>query len=49
MGSSLESGLDMSIIQKLAGHSNIKTTEVYAKISTNVISKVKSPLSNIKI
>jgi site-specific recombinase XerD len=44
----LEAGTDMSIIQKLLGHSNIKTTELYAKISTNLISKVKSPLSAIK-
>lgn len=41
----LESGIDMSLIQKLLGHSNIKTTEIYAKISTKLISKINSPLS----
>ena len=45
----LDAGTDMSIIQKLLGHSNIKTTELYAKVSTNLISQVKSPLSNIKL
>lgn len=43
----LDAGTDMSIIQKLLGHSNIKTTELYAKVSTNLISQVKSPLSSI--
>jgi integrase/recombinase XerD len=43
----LEAGTDMSIIQKLLGHNNIKTTEIYAKISTKTISKVISPLASI--
>jgi integrase len=43
----LDAGTDMSIIQKLLGHSNIKTTEIYAKVSTALISQVKSPLSSI--
>lgn len=45
----VDAGTDMSIIQKLMGHNNIKTTQHYAKISTGLISKVKSPLSNIKL
>jgi len=45
----LESGTDMAIIQKLLGHNNIKTTEIYAKVSTNIISQVKSPLSSIRL
>lgn len=43
----LEAGTDMSIIQKLLGHNNIKTTQIYSHISTRLISKVKSPLSFI--
>jgi site-specific recombinase XerD len=41
----LENGTDMSIIQKLLGHANIKTTQGYARISTLHISKIKSPLT----
>lgn len=40
----LEYGTDMSIIQKLLGHNNIKTTEVYAKVSNTFLSKITSPL-----
>ena len=43
----LEYGTDMSIIQKLLGHKNVKTTEVYAKVSNTFISKVKSPLDEL--
>ncbi len=43
----LEYGTDMSIIQKLLGHSHIKTTEVYAKVSNTFISKIKSPLDEL--
>jgi integrase/recombinase XerD len=45
----LEAGTDMAIIQKLLGHNDIKTTEIYAKVSTKIISRVNSPLNNIKI
>jgi len=44
----LESGTDMAIIQKLLGHNDIKTTEIYAKVSTKIISRINSPLNNIK-
>jgi len=45
----LEQGTDLSIIQKLAGHNSIKTTQNYTHISNNIISKIKSPLSNISL
>lgn len=45
----LDAGTDMHIIQKLLGHNDIKTTEIYARVSTKIISKVKSPLSNISL
>lgn len=43
----LEAGTDMIFIQKLLGHNHIKTTEVYAKVSTKILSKVKSPLDTL--
>lgn len=45
----VESGCDINIIQKLAGHNNVKTTMVYCHISDNLISKINSPLNNIKL
>lgn len=44
-----ESGCDIALIQKLAGHQNIKTTNLYLHISHNTISKIQSPLTNINI
>lgn len=45
----LEYGTDISLIQKLLGHGSIKTTMIYTHISPNLISKVRSPLSNITL
>jgi len=45
----LEAGTDLSLIQKLLGHNNIKTTQIYTHISHNHISKIQSPLSAIKL
>jgi len=45
----VEQGIDINLIQKLAGHSNVKTTLLYTHISHNFISKIKSPLANISI
>jgi site-specific recombinase XerD len=42
----LESGTDMIFIQKLLGHKDIKTTEIYAKVSKRHISNIKSPLDD---
>ena len=43
----VENGTDLGLIQKLAGHNNIKTTQIYTHISHNLISKINSPLQNI--
>jgi len=39
----LEQGTDISLIQKLLGHKDIKTTLLYTQISQSQISKIKNP------
>ena len=43
----LESGVDIRYIQKLLGHSDIKTTQIYTQISNTAIRNIKSPLDLI--
>ena len=43
----LECGTDMYFIQKLLGHSSIKTTEIYAKVSNRELGNIKSPLDDL--
>jgi integrase/recombinase XerD len=40
----LESGTDLRIIQKIAGHKNSKTTEIYTHVSTQLLNKVALPI-----
>jgi site-specific recombinase XerD len=40
----LENGTDLRTIQKIAGHSNVKTTEIYTHVSNQVLSKVNLPI-----
>lgn len=44
-----EAGTDINIIQKLAGHNNVKTTMIYTHISDSLISKINSPINNIRL
>ena len=40
----LENGTDLRIIQKIAGHSSSKTTEIYTHVSNQILNKVKTPI-----
>lgn len=43
----LEYGTDISLIQKLLGHNDIKTTLVYTNVADKAITKVESPLDKL--
>ena len=43
----LEAGTEMSFIQSLLGHTDIKTTQIYAKGGRKEVQKVKSPLDRL--
>jgi site-specific recombinase XerD len=40
----LETGVDLRIIQNIAGHSNVKTTEIYTHVSNQLLSKINLPI-----
>ncbi len=45
----LESGIDMRYIQVILGHGSIKTTQIYAHVSSQNIRAVKSPLAEMQL
>lgn len=40
----LENGTDVRYVQELLGHANIRTTQIYTKVTNPSIRKIKSPL-----
>ncbi len=45
----VEAGTDINLVQRLAGHSSVKTTSIYLHMSHNLISKIQSPISSIRL
>lgn len=43
----LEYGTDITLIQKLLGHNNIKTTQIYTHVGRRDLGRVKSPLDRL--
>jgi site-specific recombinase XerD len=43
----LEKGTDISYIQQLLGHNDVKTTMLYAKVAQKNLKKIKSPLDEL--
>lgn len=44
----LENGANIRVVQRLMGHSNVKTTEIYTHVMEKDISGVLGPLDNLK-
>jgi len=45
----VENGVDINLIQRLAGHNSPKTTAIYTHISHNIISRIQSPIQNMSL
>jgi integrase/recombinase XerD len=45
----VENNVDINLIQRILGHSSVKTTNIYLHTSHNLISKIPSPLNNINL
>lgn len=42
----LENGTDVRYVQELLGHANIRTTQIYTKVTNPVLKNIKSPLED---
>lgn len=40
----LENGVDVRYVQELLGHANIRTTQIYTKVTNPILKNIKSPL-----
>ena len=40
----LENGVDVRYVQELLGHANIRTTQIYTKVTNPQLKNIKSPL-----
>lgn len=40
----LENGVDVRYVQELLGHANIRTTQIYTKVTNPILRNIKSPL-----
>ena len=45
----VESGTDINLVQRLAGHQNVRTTNLYIQTSHTLISKIQSPMGAIAL
>jgi integrase/recombinase XerD len=43
----IENGNDISVVQKIAGHSSVSVTQIYTHISSTLINKVYNPISSV--
>jgi site-specific recombinase XerD len=41
----LENGVDVRYVQELLGHTNIRTTQIYTKVTNPILKNIKSPLN----
>lgn len=45
----LESGVNIRVVQKLMGHANVKTTEIYTHVLQQNIDAIDSPLDRLNL